>query len=215
VEDTLYPGTYSRNLQGCQIEMQALSELVSQKLPRLHAHLEQTFCDISIIATDWYLCLFSTSLPSETTSRIWDALFNEGPKILYRVALALLKLEEETLLKFDNAGDIVMHMRDFSGSMHNRDKLMSVAFDGIGGLPMATIDKFREMRAKEFAEGRSEGGAAAEAESGIAGLSLNTGVTGEKVKSGFGRFMNGLDKWANKTADSMAKAAEKVGIKDN
>jgi hypothetical protein len=36
-----------------QIEMQALSELVSQKLPRLHAHLEQTFCDISIIATDW------------------------------------------------------------------------------------------------------------------------------------------------------------------
>ena len=36
--------------------------------------------------------------------RVWDALFNEGPKILYRVALALLQMEEEVLLKLDNAG---------------------------------------------------------------------------------------------------------------
>ncbi len=123
--------------------------------------------------------------------RVFDALFNEGPKILYRVALALLKLEEETLLKFDNAGegidpsssavqcvnlqcglcllpsqgrvfkttppclffagDIVMHMRKFASSMYNRDKLMSIAFDGIGSLPMSTIDKYREMRARDFA----------------------------------------------------------------
>ena len=44
-----------------------------------------------------------------------------------------------------------MHMRDFTARVHNRDKLMGVAFDGIGSLPMATIDKFREMRANEFA----------------------------------------------------------------
>ena len=78
------------------------------KAPRNFLHLvtppQATMCDISIIATDWYLCLFSTSLPAETVARVWDALFNEGPKILYRVALALLKVEEETLLKFDNAG---------------------------------------------------------------------------------------------------------------
>ena len=35
------------------------------KLPRLHAHLQRLGCDMSIIATDWVLCLFSTSLPSE------------------------------------------------------------------------------------------------------------------------------------------------------
>lgn len=52
-----------------------------------------------------YLCLFATSVPSETVARIWDALFNEGPKILFRVALALLKLEEEALLRCDNAGE--------------------------------------------------------------------------------------------------------------
>lgn len=36
-----------------------------------------------------YLGLYCNSLPAETTARVWDALFNEGPKILFRVALAL------------------------------------------------------------------------------------------------------------------------------
>ena len=41
------------------------------------------------------------------------------------------------------------------------------------------------------------------------------GGAGDKVKVGFGKFMTGLDKLANKTADSMAKQMEKVGLKDN
>ena len=50
-----------------------------------------------------------------------------------------------------------MHMRKLTGTIHNRDKLMGIAFDGIGSLPMATIDKFREMRAKDFAAGGGGG----------------------------------------------------------
>jgi hypothetical protein len=38
---------------------------MAAKLPRLHAHLQQLGCDISILATDWFLCLYATSLPSE------------------------------------------------------------------------------------------------------------------------------------------------------
>lgn len=88
-----------------QVEMKALDELISEKLPRLHAHLQDLEADVSIIATDWYLTLFSTSMPSESVARVWDALFNEGPKIVFRVALALLKAHEEVLLKCDNAGE--------------------------------------------------------------------------------------------------------------
>jgi len=38
-------------------------------------------------------------------ARVWDALFNEGPKVLFRVALALLKVHEALLLRCDNAGE--------------------------------------------------------------------------------------------------------------
>lgn len=38
-------------------------------------------------------------------ARVWDALFAEGSKILFRTALAVLKAQEEALLAFDNAGE--------------------------------------------------------------------------------------------------------------
>ena len=53
----------------------------------------------------------------------------------------------------------MMLVRGAAASMHNRDRLMSVAFDGIGSLPMATIDKFRDMKqvgAAGFSAGRLE-----------------------------------------------------------
>ncbi len=61
--------------------MKALDELASTKLPRLSAHLKALEADMSLISTDWYLTLFCTSCPSETAARVWDALFNEGPKV--------------------------------------------------------------------------------------------------------------------------------------
>jgi len=37
-------------------------------------------------------------------ARVWDALFCEGSKILFRTALAVLKTQEDALLAIDNAG---------------------------------------------------------------------------------------------------------------
>jgi Rab-GTPase-TBC domain len=51
-----------------------------------------------------YLCLYATSLPMETVARVWDTLMIEGPKILFRVAIAILKRLEPGLLAMDNAG---------------------------------------------------------------------------------------------------------------
>ncbi len=42
-----------------------LQELVIEKMPKLAAHLSAAQCDITIVATDWFLCLFCTTLPSE------------------------------------------------------------------------------------------------------------------------------------------------------
>lgn len=84
--------------------MKALDELITQKLPRLATHLASLEAEVSILATDWFLTLFATCMPAETVARMWDALFNEGSKVLYRTALALLKSSEPALLACDNAG---------------------------------------------------------------------------------------------------------------
>jgi hypothetical protein len=74
-------------------------------MPRLAAHLHELEADVSILATDWYLTLFATSMPAETAVRVWDALFNEGSKVLFRISLALLKDQEEHFMQYSNAGD--------------------------------------------------------------------------------------------------------------
>ena len=38
--------------------------------------------------------------------RIWDCLFNEGSKILFRVAITLIKLHEDQLLQSEDFGDM-------------------------------------------------------------------------------------------------------------
>ena len=47
------------------------------------------------------MTLFSAQMPLEYTVRIWDIFFIEGHKILYRIGLAIMKLNEKELLKAD------------------------------------------------------------------------------------------------------------------
>eukprot|EP01026_Neomeris_dumetosa_P017890 TRINITY_DN1696_c0_g1_i1.p1 TRINITY_DN1696_c0_g1~~TRINITY_DN1696_c0_g1_i1.p1 ORF type:complete len:380 (-),score=42.32 TRINITY_DN1696_c0_g1_i1:442-1581(-) len=166
LDGTLYPGLYAANLQGAHVEMRSLQELVVVKLPKLAKHMQENSCDMSLIATDWFLCLYSTSFPSETTCRVWDSLFYEGPKVLFRVALALLKQIESDLLNINDPGELMRMVRNTASKQHNRNLLMKCAFDQIGSLSMARIDNWREakrqvvdeeMRAREQTKNPSNG----------------------------------------------------------
>eukprot|EP01026_Neomeris_dumetosa_P043251 TRINITY_DN3617_c0_g1_i1.p1 TRINITY_DN3617_c0_g1~~TRINITY_DN3617_c0_g1_i1.p1 ORF type:complete len:362 (-),score=17.55 TRINITY_DN3617_c0_g1_i1:429-1514(-) len=143
LEILLYPDMYSSNLKGAHVEMRSLMNLVTIKLPKLARHLTSMQCDMSLIATDWFLCIFTTTLPSETTARVWDAFFNEGPKILFRVSLAILKIFEQELIERNNPGELLHKAKKAVGSIHHRDNLMKVCFNEIGSMPMARIQKFR------------------------------------------------------------------------
>ena len=48
------------------------------------------------------MTLFTIGVPYALTIRIYDAFFTEGPKILYRVALYILKSIESKLLNADD-----------------------------------------------------------------------------------------------------------------
>eukprot|EP00775_Hariotina_reticulata_P009878 gene9878-10036_t len=150
LEKVLYPGTYAPNLDGCHVEMGCLGQLLRQKQPKLWAHLQGLGCEPSLLATDWYLCLFCTTLPAETAARVWDSLFCEGRKVLHRLGLALLVQAGPQLLLLDNAGEVLSCMKRFAGGYHDRDQLMTVAFTGIGRLPRARIQEMQQAEARKM-----------------------------------------------------------------
>lgn len=77
----------------------------------------------------------------QTAARVWDSLLEEGSKILYRVALALLKLHEPELLRQDNPGDLINCLRHCTQRCHDRDKLMKVSVP----LPLSNVQCARRM----------------------------------------------------------------------
>ncbi len=59
------PRAYARDLHGTRAELRVLSALVAAKLPRLRAACEAAGADTPLYATDWLLCLYTTTLPPE------------------------------------------------------------------------------------------------------------------------------------------------------
>lgn len=131
LENVLVNDCYTDNLSGCHVEQRVFKDLLTKKCPRLSAHLESIGFDVSLVATEWFLCLFSKSLPSETTMRVWDVLFYEGAKILFNVALAIFKMKEEELLMTYSVGDAIKIIQDTTHHLFDPDDLLTVAFEQI------------------------------------------------------------------------------------
>ena len=61
----------------------------------------------ALICSKWFVCLYSDVLPVETILRVWDCLFYEGSKILLRVAITLVKMNEKRIMEADEFGCLV------------------------------------------------------------------------------------------------------------
>ena len=75
--------------------------------PQLAAHMAENCIHYSMYATEWFMTLYTRNFSFALVTWIWDIYLNEGFKIIYRVALALLKVttSHEALLNLYNAVD--------------------------------------------------------------------------------------------------------------
>ncbi|KAK8569885.1 hypothetical protein V6N13_002597 [Hibiscus sabdariffa] len=149
LENVLVNDCYTNNLSGCHVEQRVFKDLLAKKCPRIAAHLEALEFDVSLVATEWFLCLFSKSLPSETTLRVWDVLFYEGAKVIFHVGLAMFKMKEDELLLTHQVGDIINILQRTTHHLFDPDELLTVAFDKIGFMTTNTISKQRKKQEPE------------------------------------------------------------------
>jgi len=149
IEDFMYRGCFAHDLNGCHVEQRVLMALIHRKLPRVARRMDALECNIILFTTEWFLCLYSRSLPPETVARIWDSFLLEGSKILFRVALALFKTIEKPLVESRSMSDMLTLTKEVARDCHDRQRLMQLAFTGLGSMPMARITKLREKMQKE------------------------------------------------------------------
>nr|GMD38510.1 TBC1 domain family member 2B-like [Ipomoea batatas] len=127
LENVLVNDCYTYNLSGCHVEQRVFKDLLRKKCPRIASHLDALEFDVSLVCTEWFLCLFSKSLPSETTLRVWDVLFYEGAKVLFHVALAIFKMCEEEVLLAHQVGDVINIIQRTTHHLFDPDDLLTNA----------------------------------------------------------------------------------------
>ncbi|XP_052453460.1 TBC1 domain family member 2B [Carassius gibelio] len=134
---------YTKTLLGSQVDQRVLKDLMCEKLPRLHAHFEHYKVDTSLITFNWFLVVFVDSVVSDILFKIWDAFLYEGPKIIFRFALALFKYKEEEFLKLQDPMTIFKYLRYFTRTILDARKLMSMAFVDMNPFPLRQIQNRR------------------------------------------------------------------------
>mmetsp|Transcript_3006 Transcript_3006/g.4880 ORF Transcript_3006/g.4880 Transcript_3006/m.4880 type:complete len:355 (-) Transcript_3006:384-1448(-) len=128
LEDFLPPNFYSTDLRGCSVEIRAFRDLFMTKLPKLWKHFEKSGVDVEFFCLDWFICLFSKKLPTETLLRVWDAMFLEGYKILYRIGLAILQLNKGWLLSITESHELLQAVTKLGRNQIDADTLLDTSF---------------------------------------------------------------------------------------
>jgi hypothetical protein len=140
------PEYYTSTLKGAVIDQKVLIDIVQEKVPKVWNHLKNLDVDLSIFTLPWFLTIFVDVLNHELYLHIFDAFLLEGNKVIFRFAIALLKLIEPKLLECPTIGAVHSCLSNLMSIKLEPKELAKVAF-GIHSFPMKPIESRRQMYA--------------------------------------------------------------------
>lgn len=140
--EKIMPTGYYNDLWLAQVDSSVVMDFVSIKMPNLSEHFKQYSVDLSLFA--WFLTIFVDGTPPALFLRLWDCFLFEGDKILFRVALALLKMYESKLLLLNNSVSINNFLRSTVNEPMNIDQFFEIAFEWINPLSSRSLKAKRQ-----------------------------------------------------------------------
>lgn len=165
----ILPNYYSESMFEMRVDQQVIDGLVQHKMPTLHKRLAETDVSIPLLSTKWFICLFADNLPTETVLRIWDSLFYEGSKIIFRVAVAIFKRHSQKMMTIKDPGTLYEYAKDMTGKeLDCHDFMVNGVFDKkiVGSFPSSKITKLREEARAQLQEQDGGGGSSKKRSSG-------------------------------------------------
>lgn len=86
------PGYYSHGLEAIQIDGDVLYGLMKHTNPAVYKHMKKHRVEPILYMTEWFMCVFSRTLPWSCVMRVWDMFFCEGVKVIFRIGLVLVQM---------------------------------------------------------------------------------------------------------------------------
>ncbi|CAE7250654.1 TBC1D2, partial [Symbiodinium natans] len=138
-------GYYTEGMTLLRADMQVLASCMQAKCAKVSRTLNQFNVDLLAICSEWYITWFAKSLPVSTVLRVWDALFFEGFKVLFRVSMGIFKQIEQEVLKSDGFDAIMQQAKCWPRSIVEHNELMKASFQGLPYFKRQQLRKAREQ----------------------------------------------------------------------
>ncbi|KAL8917896.1 MAG: hypothetical protein Q9172_005651 [Xanthocarpia lactea] len=159
------PGTHEVSLEGANVDLWVLMLALKESNPSIWAKVGVGDEDaggthtarlppISLCTTSWFMSMFIGTLPVESVLRVWDVVFYEGSKMLFRVALAIFKMGEQRIKDVNDSMELFQVVQALPRGMLDIGVLMALACRR-GGISQEWITKKRKERRKWYAKERA------------------------------------------------------------
>jgi len=141
---------YKDGMQQLRADTVVLDGLIHDRLPAIHAVLQEKRFDLLFVTSKWFLCLFATMLEDDVLRRVWDVILCDGIEAVFRVALALVAARSKAILLAPSADDIV-EMFQRRPTEVTGDALIRSAYDVelVGQLNRTTLAQRRQQAAAQ------------------------------------------------------------------
>lgn len=159
------PGTHDMSLEGANVDLWVLMSALKDTMPGLWGKIgngddvvgrhDVRLPPISLCTTSWFMSLFIGTLPIESVLRVWDVLFYEGSRTIFRTALAIFKLGEDRIKTMSDPMEIFQIVQALPRGMLDVGSLMHVVYRR-NGVSQEWVDKRRKERRKWYALTRAK-----------------------------------------------------------
>ncbi|KAI8627937.1 TBC-domain-containing protein [Xylariaceae sp. FL1651] len=144
--DRLVPGYYSSTMYGTLLDQKVFESLVEKTMPILWEHLVKSDVQLSVVSLPWFLSLYINSMPLVFAFRVLDVFFVEGPKVLFQVGLAILRINGEELLDAADDGAFISVLKSYFS------RLDESAHPKSENPKLRAINRFQELMVVAFKE---------------------------------------------------------------
>lgn len=119
---------FTKSMSAFAVDLRLMKMLLEERTPELVKQADKMHYDWIQCTSSWLLTLFSNTLPMATVLRIWDSFFLEGPKIIFRVGIAILRYYHDVIMNIEEKNKFPRAIVIIQENMVDQDVLMDIAF---------------------------------------------------------------------------------------
>ncbi|KAF4321099.1 hypothetical protein BBI17_002015 [Phytophthora kernoviae] len=142
--EDLYPGYYTPTMADIQTDMLVLKQLIAEELPQLDEFTSEVGLPLELLGSQWLLCLFTTTFPSETVFRVFDCIFTEGSSFVFPAIMAHLRRLEPALLDLSEFHGVLSSIKDAENACIDGDSFMDAVCKEAEHISRSRIQKLRD-----------------------------------------------------------------------